>query len=59
VPGSFANVTDEKKPEEKTLADRAKELLQGLLEALEDFVPQPEPELIPVRIPARRRRRRR
>jgi len=51
-------VSEEKepRPEKKTLGERAKELVQDVLEALEDLVPQPD--LVPVPTNGGRRRRR-
>jgi hypothetical protein len=50
-------VTDTKEPDRKSLKDRAKALLDELLEALGDLIPRPEPELVPVPAPGRGRRR--
>ncbi len=50
-------MTEQKKPsKKKSLADRAKEFVKDILEALEDMV-TPQPELIPVPIDRHRRRR--
>jgi hypothetical protein len=42
-------------PRNKTLQDRAKEFVQDILEALDNLLPELEPELVP--IPIRRPRR--
>jgi hypothetical protein len=49
---------NEDKSSQESLKDRAKKLVQQILEAIEDLFPMPEPELIPVRVEGRRRRRR-
>lgn len=45
----------------KSLKDRAQEMLQGVMEAVESLLPSQQPKLIPVRVVARppmpRRRR--
>jgi hypothetical protein len=52
-------MSNEEKPLKERLKDRAKQLVQDILEAIEDLFPMPEPELIPVRVEGRGRRRRR
>jgi hypothetical protein len=47
---------DEKQPSKKNLADRAKEFVKDILEALEDLV-TPQPEMIPIPVDRHRRRR--
>lgn len=49
---------NEDKPTRESVKERAKKLVQQILEAIEDMFPMPEPELIPVRVEGRRRRRR-
>jgi hypothetical protein len=39
----------------KSLKDRAKDVIQGLIEAVESAFPSPERELVPVRVVARPR----
>ena len=43
----------------KSLKDRAQEILQGLVEAVESLLPSVSPPLIPVRVVGRPRPRRR
>ena len=43
----------------KSLKDRAQEIIQGILEAVESVFPSPAPMLIPVRAVSRPRPRRR
>lgn len=50
-------VSDEKDRPEKSLKDRARELVEDVLEALEDLLPLPEPRLVPIPAPSRPRRR--
>jgi hypothetical protein len=39
----------------KSLKDRAQDVIQGLIEAVESVFPSPERELVPVRVVARPR----
>jgi hypothetical protein len=41
----------------KSLKDRAQEVIQGVVEAIESLFPSPSPMLIPVRTVSRPRRR--
>ena len=49
-------VTDERDTPKKTLKDRAWDLVEGLLGALDDVLPAPTPPLAPIPVDVRRRR---
>ncbi len=48
-------MTDEKKHTKKSLTDRAKQLVEDVLEAIDTLIPRPEPQLIPIPIDRTRR----
>ena len=50
--GSFMG--DHERENEKSLKDRAKELIQGVVGALESLFPEPAPRLVPVPVRPRR-----